>query len=357
MRSSILIVDDSPVVIHLVSRVLEDYHLLFAMNGVEALNIIENNQNIDLILLDIEMPLKNGYDVLKELQQDKALRKIPVIFLTVKDELDEEAKGLELGAVDYIKKPINQAILKARVETHINLRLANVFREKQNEILENKVKLRTREILLTRDVTINSMMSLLEIRDIETGRHIKRTQLYVKALGEYLAENGPYQNYMTKDRIDNMYRTAPLHDIGKVGIPDKILLKPGRLTNEEFETMKKHTDYATMAFSTVDERLGDNNFFIVAREIAGSHHEKWNGEGYPLGLAGEQIPLVGRIMALADVYDALVSERVYKKALSHEEAMDIIIKDRGSHFDPVIVDAFVALEDKFLDILINYSEE
>ena len=355
MRSSILIVDDSPVIIHLVSSVLEDYHLLFAMNGVEAIQIAKNNPNIDLILLDIEMPIKNGYEVLKELKNDAELKKIPVIFLTVKDEMEEEAKGLELGAVDYIKKPINRAILKARVETHINLRLANVFREKQNEILENKVKLRTREILLTRDVTINSMMSLLEIRDIETGRHIKRTQLYLKELGEYLSEHGPYQNQMTKERIANIFRTAPLHDIGKIGIADSILLKPGRLTDEEYNTMKKHTEYAVEAFSTVDERLGDNNFFIVAKEIAGTHHEKWDGTGYPLGIKGEEIPLAGRIMALADVYDALVSERVYKKAFTHEEAKKIIIDERGKQFDPVVVDAFLVLEDKFKEILDNYS--
>lgn len=355
MRSSILIVDDSPVIIHLVSSVLEDYHLLFAMNGVEAINIAKNNPNIDLILLDIEMPLKNGYEVLKELKGDKKLKNIPVIFLTVKDEMDEEAKGLELGAVDYIKKPINRAILKARVETHINLRLANVFKEKQNEILENKVKLRTREILLTRDVTINSMVSLLEIRDIETGKHIKRTQLYLKALGEYLSEHGPYQSQMTKERIANMFRTAPLHDIGKIGVPDSILLKPGRLTDDEFDAMKKHTEYAVEAFGGVDERLGDHNFFIVAKEIAGSHHEKWNGTGYPLGLKGEEIPLAGRIMALADVYDALVSERVYKKAFTHEEAKNIIVDGKGTHFDPVIVDAFLELEDKFVEILNNYS--
>lgn len=356
MRSSILIVDDSPVIIHLVSSILEDYHLLFAMDGVEAIDVAKNNPNIDLILLDIEMPEKNGYEVLKELKEDTELKDIPVIFLTVKDEMDEEAKGLELGAVDYIKKPINRAILKARVETHVSLRLANVFREKQNEILENKVKIRTREILLTRDITIKSMVSLLEVRDIESGKHIKRTQLYVKILGEYLAEHGPYQNLLTKERIANIYRTAPLHDIGKVGVPDCILLKPGKLTEEEFEIMKKHTDYAMDAFDTVDERLGDQNFFIVAKEIAGSHHEKWNGKGYPLGLIGTDIPLTGRIMALADVYDALVSKRVYKKAFTHEEAKKTIIEGSESHFDPVIVNAFLALEDKFLGILENYRE-
>lgn len=357
MRSSILVVDDSPMIIHLVSSILEEYHLQFALNGEEALKIMNQNQNIDLILLDIEMPIMNGYEVLKELKMNKDFRDIPVIFLTVKDEIEEETKGLELGAVDYIKKPINTGILKARVEAHINLRLAKVFIENQNEILENKVKQRTREILITRDITIQSMMSLLEVRDIESGQHIRRTQLYMKKMCEYLAERSVYKSFMTKEKITNIYRTAPLHDIGKVGIPDKILLKPGKLTSDEFEIMKKHTDYAIQAFSNVDERLGDTNFLNVAKEIAGSHHEKWDGSGYPFELEGDEIPLAGRIMAIADVYDALVNKRVYKEAFSHDKACKIILESKGTHFDPVIVEAFEYLEKEFYDIQRRYSHQ
>jgi len=357
MRSTILIVDDSPMIIHLVSGVLEDYHLQFALNGEDALKQVGTNPNIDLILLDIEMPKKDGYQVLKELQSDPKKAKIPVIFLTVRDDFEEEAKGLEMGAVDYIKKPINTAILRARVDTHINLRMARVFIENQNEILENKVMQRTREILITRDVTIQSMMSLLEVRDIESGMHIRRTQLYVKAICDYLAYKGPYQSLMTKDKIENIYRTSPLHDIGKVGVPDYILLKPGKLTRDEFEIMKKHTVYAIQAFSTVDERLGDTNFLNVAKEIAGSHHERWDGDGYPYGLSETDIPITGRIMAIADVYDALVSKRVYKDAYSHQQAREIILKSKGTHFDPVVTDAFEYLEEEFKMIKVNNSGE
>jgi len=350
MRSSILIVDDSPAIIHLVSGILEDYHLIFALDGEEALEKVKTNNSIDLVLLDIEMPNKNGYEVIKELKNNPATENIPVIFLTVKDDIHEETKGFELGAVDYIKKPINSSILKARVSTHVNLRLAKLFIENQNEILENKVMQRTREIIFTRDITIDAMMSLLEIRDVESGQHIKRTQLYVGELCNYLAKHSVYSDQLTKEKIYNIYKTAPLHDIGKVGIPDRILLKPGKLTPEEFELMKKHTTFAIDAFSNVSERLGENNFLSIAREIAGTHHEKWNGRGYPFGLRGTQIPLSGRVMALADVYDALVSKRVYKEAFSHERSKEIILSEKGSQFDPVIVDAFCDIEDKFHQI-------
>lgn len=355
MRTSILIVDDSPMIIHLVSSVLEDYHLLFALNGVEALETIKNNPNIDLILLDIEMPQMNGYELIGHLKEAPETTDIPVIFLTVKDDVAEEAKGLELGAVDYIKKPINTAILRARVDTHISLRMARIFMSRQNDILENKVRQRTREILITRDITIQSMMSLLEVRYIETGNHIKRTQLYMEALCHYLEKEGPYKDMMNKDKIETIIKTAPLHDIGKVGIPDAILLKPGKLTPEEFETMKKHSIYAEQAFSSVDERLGDDNFLNIAKEIAGSHHERWDGTGYPHGLKGKDIPLAGRMMAIADVYDALVSKRVYKEAMSHEEARQIIVNGSGNHFDPNMVDAFIAIEQEFINIHNQYK--
>lgn len=355
MRSSILIVDDSPTIIHIVSSVLEEYHMHFALNGKEALKILQQNKDIDLILLDIEMPEMDGYEVIKHLKANPETEDIPVIYLTVKSDVEEEAKGLELGAVDYIKKPINSAVLRARVATHIELRLAQIFMDRQNEILENKVRHRTREILITRDITINSMMTLLEVRDIESGQHIKRTQLYMKALCDYLAIHGPYKAYMTKEKIENIYRTAPLHDIGKIGIPDQILLKPGKLTADEYDEMKHHAEYAVKAFSSVDERLGDTNYLNIAREIAGTHHEKWDGTGYPNGLQGQDIPLVGRMMAIADVYDALVSKRVYKDAFSHEKAKAIIEEGRGSHFDPVLVDAFLALEKQFEEIMTTYA--
>lgn len=355
-RSSILVVDDSTTVIHLVSSVLEDYHMRFALNGKEALEIINNNHDIDLILLDVEMPEMNGYEVIKQLKSTPSTANIPVIFLTVRDGVNEEKMGFELGAVDYINKPISVTTLKARVDTHINLHLAKKFMEKQNEILENKVKQRTREIMITQDITINSMMLLLEVRDLESSKHIIRTQLYVKVICDSIAAEGPYKNLLKPNEIENIIRSAPLHDIGKVGIPDSILLKPGNLSEEEFEHMKMHTIYASKSFSDVDQHLGDISFLNVIKEIASCHHEKWDGSGYPLGLKGKDIPLAGRIMALADVYDALITKRVYKDAYSHEVSKNIIIEGRGTHFDPVIVDVFLENEDKFIEISNNFKE-
>lgn len=357
MRSTILIVDDAPMTIHLVSTILEEYHIKFALNGKEAIELLRTTPNIDLVLLDIEMPEMNGYELIQLIKSEKTLADVPVIFLTVKNDEAEENKGFELGAVDYIRKPICSATLLARVKTHINLRFAKVFMEQQNEILENKVKIRTREILNTRDATIDSMMSLLEIRDIESGSHIKRTQLYIKELCSYLSVTGPYITQLTKTLIYNLYKTSPLHDIGKIGIPDKILLKPGKLTFDEFEVMKLHASFGAKAFGNVDETLGDNSFLKVAKDIAGSHHERWDGTGYPCGLCGNEIPLAGRIMSLADVYDALVSVRTYKDAFTHEQAKEIIVSSKGSHFDPVIVDAFITLEKSFINIYQQYNTD
>lgn len=357
MRSNILIVDDSTTIIHLVSGILEEYHLKFALNGKSALDILEASHDFDLILMDIEMPGMNGYELIKAIKAKKDLKDIPVIFLTVKDNVEEEAKGFALGAVDYIKKPISSAILKARVDNHIKLRMAKLYMSQQNKILENKVRTRTREIMLTRDATIQAMMALLEVRDLESGAHIKRTKIYVEAICNHLAVNGPYQDLLTPERVENMHKAAPLHDVGKVGVPDRILLKPGKLTEEEYDLMKCHTEYAVQAFSNVDELLGDNNFLHVAKQIAGNHHERWDGTGYPNRLQGHDIPLEGRIMALVDVYDALVNERCYKKAFCHETAKEIILEERGAHFDPVVVDAFLALEETFIRIQKKYKSD
>ena len=226
-------------------------------------------------------------------------------------------------------------------------------------MLEQKVAERTAELSQTQDVTIYALASLAETRDNETGNHIRRTQYYVKALAEELAASGTYSNQLDPDTIELLFKSAPLHDIGKVGIPDSILLKPGKLTDEEFDTMKTHSTLGADAIRIAEDIIGntDTSFLRFAREISATHHEKWDGNGYPLGLSGEDIPLSGRIMAVADVYDALISKRVYKPAFSHEKSRDIILEGSGSHFDPKIVDAFIRIEDTFQSISASYKDE
>jgi len=224
-----------------------------------------------------------------------------------------------------------------------------------NDMID-KLRTRTQELVITRDVAIHSMTSLAEMRDNETGLHIIRTQYYVKALAENLKTHTLYKDYLNDETIELLYKSAPLHDIGKVGIPDSILLKPGKHTDEEFEVMKKHAFYGKEAIEKAEAMLGSNSFLRYAREIAGSHHEKWDGNGYPEKLSGEKIPFAARLMAVADVYDALISKRVYKPAFTHEKARDILLEGKGVHFDPVIVDAFLATESDFISIAKKYED-
>ncbi|MDP6109964.1 MAG: HD domain-containing protein, partial [Rhodospirillales bacterium] len=223
-------------------------------------------------------------------------------------------------------------------------------------LMVERIRQDTDEIMRTRDTTILTLASLAETRDNETGAHILRTQRYVKALAENLRDHARFSDFLNDETIDLLYKSAPLHDIGKVGIPDAILLKPGKLTDEEFEIMKTHTEIGNESLAVAETELGSNDFLGFAREISISHHEKWDGSGYPMGLSGENIPVSGRLMAVADVYDALISKRVYKPAFSHDKAMEIILEGRGNHFDPDIVDALTDIEDTFKDIARVYSD-
>ncbi len=354
----ILIVDDTTENIDVLIDVLADYKRSVATNGEKALQLAMSNKPPDLILLDIMMPGMDGYEVCRRLKEDEKTKKIPVIFLTAMTDQESETKGLELGAVDYITKPISPPIVKERVRNHLMLKLARESLENQNVILEEKVEERTKELALTQDVTIFSMAVVAEFRDPETGGHIKRTQNYVRALSLELKSYDKFKSLISDSDIDLIYKSAPLHDIGKVGVPDSILMKPGRLTKEEFEEMKKHTTYGRDAIQAAEKMLGgDNTFLNFAREIAYGHQEKWDGSGYPEGIKEEDIPLSARLMAVADVYDALISKRVYKPPISHKDAMKIITKGRGSHFDPDIVDALVKIEGEFMTIALEYAEE
>ena len=354
----VLIVDDTPDNLALLRDLLRDaYAVRVANSGEKALQIAASAAPPDLILLDIMMPGLDGYEVCRRLKGDPRTRDIPVIFLTAKAEPEDERRGLELGAVDYITKPISPAIVLARVKNYLALKLMADFLRDNNEFLTAEVARRTREVTAIQDVTILAMASLAETRDTETGNHIRRTQFYVKALAEKLRHHARFLAFATDENINLLFKSAPLHDIGKVGIPDRILLKPGRFEPAEFEIMKTHTTLGRDAIAHAERALGTEvSFLAFAKAIAYSHQEKWDGSGYPQGLAGDAIPIVARLMAVADVYDALISRRVYKAGISHEAAMTIMRAGRGSHFDADILDALIEIQPEFQAIAARFAD-
>ena len=357
-KPTILVVDDTPDNIDLLRAVLEDdYRTKIAVNGERALKIAAGSDQPDLILLDIMMPGMSGYDVCRALKDDPSTANIPVIFVTAMSEVADEQLGLALGAVDYITKPISAPLVLARIKTQLGMKRMQDFLRDQNHYLESEVERRVQEVAALQDVTIHAMASLAETRDSETGNHIRRTSHYLKALAEQLRHLPRFRDFLTDKTIELLFKTAPLHDIGKVGIPDHILLKPGRFEPHEMDIMKTHTTLGRDAILAAERELGiEVDFLKYAKEIAYSHHEKWDGTGYPQGLAGEQIPISARLMALADVYDALISCRIYKDGMRHEDAVSIIAQGRGTHFDADIVDAFLRIQDQFQAIPSRYAD-
>ncbi|MFA6505268.1 MAG: two-component system response regulator [Treponemataceae bacterium] len=351
-KATILIVDDSPDSVVLLSSFLKDaYRVKVAVSGEKALEIAGGADAPDLILLDIVMPEMDGYETCLRLKQNPKTADIPVIFLTAKTDVRDEERGFELGAEDYISKPPSPPIVKARIRTHLRSKSVRDFLKDKNEYLESEVSRRTKEVGMIQDVTMIAMGSLAETRDNETGNHIRRTQHYIKVLSEKLRDHPRFSEYLSPGKIELLYKSAPLHDIGKVGIPDKILNKPGQLDQDEFEVMKTHTSIGRDAVCAAEKNLNSSvSFLSIARELAWSHHEKWDGSGYPRGLSGDAIPLPGRLMAIPDVYDALISKRVYKKAFTHEETLKIIQKGSQTHFDPDIARAFFDISDRFKEI-------
>jgi len=359
VRPTILIVDDAPENLTLLSELLKLlYRVKAARTGEKALQIAQSDEPPDLILLDVMMPGMDGFEVCRRLRGEARTRHIPVIFITAQGAADDEIRGLELGAVDYLTKPINPPTVLMRVDNQLRIKAAADFLRDQNDFLEQEVQRRTRELAAIQDVTIIAMASLAETRDNETGNHIRRTQHYVRTLAEHLQQHPRFAADLDEETRQLLFKSAPLHDIGKVGIPDHILLKPGRLTTDEFEVMKTHTTLGLDALEKAEERLGmDVPFLRLAKQIAYGHHEKWDGSGYPQGLAGDAIPLSARLMAVADVYDALISRRIYKNAMPHEAAVEHIRSQRGLHFDPDVVDAFLTLQDEFRRIAEQFGDK
>jgi len=352
LKPLLLVVDDVKTNIHILVEILrDDYKVSVAINGESALEHALTNPP-DLILLDIMMPGIDGYEVCKRLKNNESTKNIPIIFLTALTEEQNEARGLQLGAVDYITKPFSPQIVKARIKNHLELK-------RYRDHLEDLIRERTMDLILTQDATIYALSTLAEYRNPETGGHIKRTQYYVRTLSEQLKYHIKYIAFLDDKTIDQLFKSAPLHDIGKVGVLDSILLKAGKLTEEEFEEMKKHSTYGRDTIVRVEMELGNEvsqSFLRFARETAYYHHEKWDGSGYPQGIKGDDIPISGRLMAIADVYDALISKRVYKHPFSHEKAVTVITEGKGSHFDPDMVDAFLVVEEAFRQIALKFAD-
>jgi len=358
-RPTILIVDDTPDNIMLLSRLLKDkYHTKVATNGSTALQVAAATPDLDLILLDVMMPGMDGYETCRQLKANPATSDIPVIFLTAKNQIEDEAMGLSVGAVDYLGKPISPPILFARVSTHLTLRAARKLLQEHNQNLERMVQQRTAQLLLLQEALILAMASMAETRAGGPSNHLRRTQHYVRALAMKLRSHPRFAASLTDQNIELIIKSAPLHDIGKVAIPDHILRKQGKLDPEEFEVMKLHAAYGRDTIMLAEQHLGGSNSFLMfAREIAHSHQEKWDGSGYPENLSGDAIPVSARLMAVADVYDALISKRVYKPPFTHDQSLAIMRQGRGTHFDPDVLDAFFALEAEFARIAREFADE
>ena len=347
----VLVVDDVQDNLDLASALLRrQYNVKTAASGDEALAMVRAEPP-DIILLDVMMPGIDGYETCAWLKADAKLKQIPVIFLTAMSETEDEERGFSLGAVDYIIKPLSPTLLLARVKTHLELKYTRDCLKERNTYLEEEITRRIEEVTVLQEVAINAMASLAETRDSETGVHIQRVCHYVKELALNLRHKSFHEETLTLENIYLMTKSAPLHDIGKMGIPDMILWKPARLSPEEFALIKKHPGIGKRAIEGAEKLLGTSDTFLkFAKEMAYSHHERWDGSGYPEGMAGEDIPVSARLMAMADVYDAIISRRVYKNPIPHEEAVEIIRAESGKQFDPAVVDAFLELADHFQSI-------
>ncbi|MBA5607737.1 response regulator [Duganella sp. FT3S] len=370
LRSTVLVVDDIAENLMVLGELLSDeFHVRVANCGEQALQAALITPAPSLILLDVMMPDLDGYQVLQRLQADEATRQIPVIFVSAMGRVEDEERGLSMGAVDYVNKPFNPSVVLARVRTHVELKAARDRLATDRRWLQAEVERRTRHSALVQDLSLQAMAYLAEARDQESGKHIVRTQTYVRLLATALCDHERFAPALRDGRLEQVVKAAPLHDVGKVGIPDAILCKPGRLTADEFECMKSHArigaDALDRAIAQTRQSSQDFDaalleevcgFLQVGCEIALCHHEKWDGSGYPAGLRGDAIPVSARLMALADVFDALMCKRVYKPALSFNETCSIIAAGRGSHFDPAVVDAFQACLPEFEAVALRFAD-
>jgi len=339
---TIFVVDDSDVNLVKAKRALENHYRIRTMSSAEMMLKIISKVVPDMILLDIEMPEMDGFAAIKELKRNEQTKDIPVMFLTASTDNEIEAKGLELGAVDFVSKPFSESVLLNRIAHHLHI--------------EELLKKRTKRLERLQSSILEVFVDMLQSRDKATGGHIERTSEYIKLLMEAMISEDVYAEDMVGWDLDMLVSSARLHDIGKVAVADNILNKPGKLTDEEYREIKKHALEGELIIDRIIAKSGEESFLRHARLLAGCHHEKWDGTGYPRGTKGTETPLEGRVMAIPDVYDALVSERPYKKPFTHEEAVKIIVGDAGKHFDPLIVDVFSKIEDKFASVTLGEKE-
>ena len=373
-RPTILVADDLLENLLILEEVLDaDYMVRAVTDGQQVLDYLNSGGGADMILLDVMMPVMDGFETCRRLKESPSTWDIPVMFLTSLESAADEARGLSLGAEDFIHKPFSPPVVLARVRNHMKLAHATRMLRDRNAGLEQLVAERTRDILRqseelvqrerqlisAQSATIMAFCALAEARDNETGNHIRRTQHYVQALAEHLAGHPRFSDALQGDAVRLLFKSAPLHDVGKVAIPDAVLLKAGPLSAEEWAVMRRHCEYGRAAIAAAEKELalGGDSFLRCAKEIAYSHHERWDGTGYPQGLAGEAIPVSARLMALADVYDALISKRTYKPAYSHEHAVALIAEGRGGQFDPDMADALVAIGDTFREIAQRFRDD
>ncbi|MCF0216876.1 MAG: response regulator [Fibrobacteraceae bacterium] len=350
-RAKILVIDDTKTNIEVLEGILSnDYDMFVALNGEKGIFLTEKVKP-DLILLDVMMPEMDGYETLRQMHLRDSIKDIPVIFLTAKSDPQSEQKGLDLGAVDYIAKPFNPDLVRLRIKNQLEYK-------HQRDHLHELVDEKTASLRQTLKVMLTSLGALAEYRDPETGAHIKRTQVIVQHLAAYLKNKPKFMSDIPNDEYVDYYATAaPLHDIGKVGIQDEILRKPSRLTESEMALMKEHSRMGHDVLLEATHELSKDPMVVIAADIALAHHERWDGTGYPSGIKGEEIPVGARLMAVADVYDALRSRRPYKEPYPHEVALSEICKGKGTQFDPDVVDAFVEIQDQIQEIYTMYKDE
>ncbi len=350
-RQTIMLVDDNQANLNIGKNMLKGLYEVYALPSAERLFKFLETVLPDLILLDIDMPGMNGFDVIRILKAQGRYANIPVIFVTAKTEEMDELEGLQLGAVDYVTKPFSAAILLKRIENHLLIERQNAELKKFNDNLVDMVREKMAQIADLQSLIINSLAELVEFRDVSTGGHISRTQKYMELLINCMLEYNIYsEELLSWENMEYAVPSTQLHDLGKIFISDAILNKPGPLTPEEFEIMKTHVVQGAEAIRRLEKQGANQLFLKYAEIVAATHHERWDGSGYPAGLKGHDIPLLGRLMAIADVYDALTSHRPYKEPMAPDKAADIIIAGAGSHFEPALVDIFKKVADRFADI-------
>jgi len=353
-KKTIIMVDDNLTNLTIGNNALGAHYNIITMNsGIKLLKALEKRIP-DLILLDVDMPEMNGYETLTILKRNREYSDIPVIFLTAKSDGASELEGLSLGAIDYIAKPFSPPLLRKRIELHllVESQKHDLIEKQQelirfNENLQEMVDEKTRTVVELQNTILGTMAELVESRDNVTGGHIDRTQSYLRILLNALQREEVYKEEVSRWDVELLLQSAQLHDIGKISIDDSILRKPGRLTPDEFIRIKEHAEIGKRIIEKVEASTSQQAFLEQARILAWTHHEKWDGTGYPNSLIGNEIPLQGRLMAIADVYDALISDRPYKKAFTHEQAVEIIKDESGTHFDPALVDLFLSSAEEF----------